>query len=94
MTFVFTDSVGDKIDMQPIRLANTGPAVSIAINDVAVWVPVDRIEELVAGLRDTARQAAVGPNPQHLGNQANAEDCPACHGTNPPYPFLCPGDAP
>ena len=21
----------------------------------------------------------------------NAEDCPACHGTNPPYPFICPG---
>lgn len=30
--------------------------------------------------------------PQHLGGNANAEDCPACHGTNPPYPFLCPGD--
>lgn len=21
----------------------------------------------------------------------NAEDCPAYHGTNPPYPFICPG---
>jgi hypothetical protein len=21
----------------------------------------------------------------------NAEDCPACEGTNPPYPFICPG---
>lgn len=38
------------------------------------------------------------PNPQvsepptvdeHTGD--NAEDCPACAGTNPPYPFLCPG---
>lgn len=29
--------------------------------------------------------------PQHLAKGANAEDCPACHGTNPPYPFLCPG---
>jgi hypothetical protein len=27
----------------------------------------------------------------HIGNRANAEDCPACHGTNPPYPFICPG---
>jgi hypothetical protein len=27
----------------------------------------------------------------HVGNGANAEDCPACHGTNPPYPFTCPG---
>ncbi|MEU8642301.1 hypothetical protein AB0C91_10325 [Streptomyces sp. NPDC048674] len=25
----------------------------------------------------------------HLGG--NAEDCPACHGTNPDYPFICPG---
>lgn len=31
----------------------------------------------------------------HVGGGANAEDCPACHGTNPPYPFICPGpDAP
>ncbi|MFD0035573.1 hypothetical protein ACFVJK_46870 [Streptomyces sp. NPDC127172] len=29
--------------------------------------------------------------PQHLENGANAEDCPACKGTNPPYPFICPG---
>lgn len=27
--------------------------------------------------------------PQHVGG--NAEACPACHGTNPPYPFICPG---
>jgi hypothetical protein len=27
--------------------------------------------------------------PQHLGGGANAEDCPACHGSNPPYPFTC-----
>jgi hypothetical protein len=32
--------------------------------------------------------------PQHLGGGANAEDCPACHDTNPPYPFTCPGPAP
>jgi hypothetical protein len=25
----------------------------------------------------------------HTGS--NAEDCPACEGTNPPYPFICPG---
>lgn len=29
--------------------------------------------------------------PVHIGNGANAEDCPACKGTNPPYPFICPG---
>jgi hypothetical protein len=30
---------------------------------------------------------------EHVGGGANAEDCPACSGTNPPYPFLCPGPA-
>lgn len=29
--------------------------------------------------------------PVHIGGGANAEDCPACSGTNPPYPFICPG---
>jgi hypothetical protein len=40
--------------------------------------------EVLARLLATGRIA-------HLGNGANAEDCPACHGTNPPYPFICPG---
>jgi hypothetical protein len=30
---------------------------------------------------------------EHVGGGANAEDCPACSGTNPPYPFLCPAEA-
>lgn len=37
------------------------------------------------------------PAPQHIGQGANAEDCPACRAAPepPPYPFLCPGpDAP
>lgn len=29
--------------------------------------------------------------PQHLAKGTNAEDCPACAGTNPDYPFICPG---
>jgi hypothetical protein len=43
--------------------------------------------EVLARLIATGRIA-------HRGG--NAEDCPACFGTNPPYPFLCPGpdDAP
>lgn len=27
--------------------------------------------------------------PAHVGG--NAEDCPACSGSNPSYPFICPG---
>ncbi|MFE2323610.1 hypothetical protein ACFXD5_06750 [Streptomyces sp. NPDC059385] len=30
------------------------------------------------------------PPAVHIGNRANAEDCPACSGTNLPYPFICP----
>lgn len=58
MTYRYTDQLGDTIDAQPVQLVTSGPAVSIAVNDVAVWIPVDRVEELIAGLRDTARQAA------------------------------------
>ncbi|SES03996.1 hypothetical protein [Streptomyces qinglanensis] len=54
----------------------------------------------LAGMRDAvARIRAVhddeptpGPAPTALKHRGgNAEDCPACHDTNPPYPFLCPG---
>lgn len=36
-----------------------------------------------------AAWALGAPRPAHVGG--NAEDCPACEGTNPPYPFICPG---
>jgi len=32
--------------------------------------------------------ADTAEEPRHVGG--NAEDCPACEGTNPPYPFICP----
>jgi hypothetical protein len=47
-------------------------------------------EEQAADIAPTKWRGANG-KPEHIGGQANAEDCPACHGTNPPYPFLCPG---
>ncbi|MFF3151851.1 hypothetical protein [Streptomyces sp. NPDC057910] len=36
-------------------------------------------------------------HPDHWANEhvgGNAEDCVACEGTNPPYPFICPGPGP
>ncbi len=33
-----------------------------------------------------------GPPPVHIGGRVNAEDCPACSGTNPDWPFICPGE--
>ncbi|MDH6226235.1 hypothetical protein [Streptomyces sp. MJP52] len=41
---------------------------------------------------NAAPAATEATAPQHIGGGANAEDCPACHGTNPPYPFICPGE--
>lgn len=38
----------------------------------------------------TEEQPASVPR-AHLGDGANAEDCDGCAGTNPPYPFICPG---
>lgn len=39
----------------------------------------------------TAPEPSAAKARQHLAKGTNAEDCPACRGTNPPYPFLCPG---
>ncbi|WP_327368746.1 hypothetical protein [Streptomyces sp. NBC_01217] len=36
-------------------------------------------------------RALADSTPQHTGR--NAEDCRACRGTNPPYPFICPGES-
>jgi hypothetical protein len=36
-----------------------------------------------------AAWALGAPRPAHIGG--NAEDCPGCEDTNPPYPFICPG---
>lgn len=42
-------------------------------------------------VRRTEATPHAGP-PQHIGNRANAEDCPACVGLDLPYPFICPGE--
>lgn len=39
--------------------------------------------DLLAALDSPASEPA-----EHVGG--NAENCPACEGTNPPYPFICP----
>jgi hypothetical protein len=46
-------------------------------------------EALRAALKEQPQQRETPP--RHLWQGANAEGCPACSGTNPPYPFLCPG---
>ncbi|MGW2520492.1 hypothetical protein ACWC09_26455 [Streptomyces sp. NPDC001617] len=61
------------------------------------WLDAHRFD-LTTALRVAEQQAVdIAPakwhgnaqQPKHVGG--NAEDCPACKGTNPPYPFICPG---
>ncbi|MGC5531606.1 hypothetical protein [Streptomyces sp. SR-10] len=57
------------------------------------------LTEQAADLRRLAGEAAAGAHhptepPTHQPKGTNAEDCPACAGANPPYPFLCPGPTP
>lgn len=49
----------------------------------------DRYERTATASASDARLLGA----EHLGNGANAEDCPACSAspTPPPYPFICPG---
>ncbi|MFE3855285.1 hypothetical protein ACFXPN_29655 [Streptomyces griseorubiginosus] len=62
MTFHYTDPDGDHLRVEPISRRGI-PCISIhnranGHGTAAVHVPLDRVEELIAGIRDTARQAA------------------------------------
>ncbi|MEW1638613.1 hypothetical protein AB0469_31715 [Streptomyces sp. NPDC093801] len=62
--FEYTDPDGDRLAIEPALLADSTPAVAlIAMQDsttdaATIDVPLDRVEEVVAGIRDMARQAA------------------------------------
>jgi hypothetical protein len=69
VTFRYRDSNGQQLEVTPaIHLHDGQPAVEFFIPLTAtnptqagrVYIPLDRLEELVAGLRDTGRQAAGG----------------------------------
>lgn len=55
MTFRYTDLDGDEITARP---AIGVPYVAIATGLNGCFIPLDRVEELIAGIRDAARQAA------------------------------------
>jgi hypothetical protein len=63
MTYVFTDSDGDHLHITPTTRYGH-PAINLRTErgdgqgGAAVDVPLNRLEELVAGLRDTGRQAS------------------------------------
>lgn len=69
MTFRYTDEYGDRLEVAPsIHLADGQPAVEFFIPLTAarpvragrVRVPLDRVDEVIAGVRDTGREAAAG----------------------------------
>ena len=72
MTYRWTDPDGNTLTIRPDDHPD-GPAITIqvrtwattgaVVSTATVDVPVDRIEELIAGLRDTARQAATEGQP-------------------------------
>lgn len=67
MTFHFTDPDGDRLEVDITDRDDGLPAVSLYIEGTSacVHVPLDQVEELVAGFRDIARRAAGGdPEPQ------------------------------
>lgn len=63
MTYAFTDPDGHHLDIQAETDLDGQPVITAwtrgTFARVPVRIPLDRIEELVAGIRDTARQAAV-----------------------------------
>lgn len=64
MSFVFTDPDGDMFRALVDTREDGTPVVELAVYSeglasLGVHVPLDRVEEVVAGIRDTARQAAV-----------------------------------
>ncbi|MEV5646476.1 hypothetical protein AB0L67_41550 [Streptomyces flaveolus] len=62
MTFAYTDPDGRRIETEPDTNLDGDQTVTIWARGeyarVPVRIPLDRVEELIAGIRDTARQAA------------------------------------
>jgi hypothetical protein len=60
MTFHYTDPFGATINTRALATIRDNHVIAINIGGQSVYIPVDRVEELIAGIRDTARQAANG----------------------------------
>ncbi|MEU1474536.1 hypothetical protein [Streptomyces sp. NPDC005760] len=77
MTFHYTDPDGDHLSIgagrcdlttgQPLYPLPGKNVITLAVTglrgNVGVYIPVDQVEELIAGIRDTARQAATQEQP-------------------------------
>lgn len=63
MTYYHRDRDNDLLTVTVGRDSDGQPAVHIATTPDGVNIPPDRVEELIAGIRDTARQAATKKQP-------------------------------
>lgn len=68
MTYRYTDAHGRRLTATPDTDLDGNPVVTLWAHGeygvgVPVRIPLDRVEELVAGIRDTARQAAAEASP-------------------------------
>ncbi|GGU62690.1 hypothetical protein [Streptomyces lavendofoliae] len=100
----FTIDFGNAVIARPEHLADAVLRVPASAEALAAVEQVRQIAEhhlhdsddgtdpcAAAILAALDGQPTPAEPPVHIGGRANAEDCPACAGTNPPYPFLCPG---
>lgn len=58
MTFYLTDPDGDRLEIEPADRDDNIPALHLGISGSTVHVPLDRVEDLIKGLRETAREVA------------------------------------
>ena len=60
------------------------------LGEAVDWIHEGELRDRIVAALNPAHEST--PPAAHRGG--NAEDCPACAGTNPPYPFICPGPEP
>jgi hypothetical protein len=58
VTFYLTDPDGDRLEIEPADRDDNIPALHLGISGSTVHVPLDRVEDLIKGLRETAREVA------------------------------------
>ena len=58
MTFYLTDPDGDRLEIEPADRDDNIPALHLGISGSTVHIPLDRVEDLIKGLRETAREVA------------------------------------
>lgn len=84
-----TDEQREQLLRTTAQVAAGFQAIAVALLP-AIEVATAQFRQLYGALQAAGLLDEDG-QPPHIGNRANAEDCPACAGTNPDYPFICPG---